>query len=94
MEYSFLIEYKIKEGKEELTKDLINIYLEEIEMHEPQTTCTIFKKEDNVSFLHFIEFPDRDAEEKHFASDYTKQFLENLKELSEGEIVISKVEKI
>ncbi len=89
-----LFEYQIKKEKVELALDLINIYLDEIEINEPETNCRVFRKEDDVTFIHLIEFTDRTAAERHFAADYTTQFIESIKELCENKIVITDVEEI
>ncbi len=89
-----LIEYQLKEDKEELALDLINIYLDEISLNEQETKCRVFRKSRSAYIFHLVEFKDRDAADRHFQADYTIQFIRSIKELCRSKIVITDVEEI
>jgi hypothetical protein len=46
--------------------------------NEPHTVCIAHQAGDGVSFIHFMAFPDQDAEKNHQTAAYTMKFVEVL----------------
>ena len=46
--------------------------------HEPETTYEAYRRGDTLSFVHFMAFPDAQAEHQHQTAPYTQRFVELL----------------
>ena len=47
-----------------------------VHINESQTMYHAYRKGDTMEFIHFMQFPDTDAEQKHQNASYTKAFTE------------------
>lgn len=71
--------YQVREDKVSEIKEAIKELVEAVAENEPGTFYDTYYAEDNTSFVHFMSFVDREAEEKHRNAPYTKKFYELLR---------------
>ena len=70
--------YKVREEKVEEIKQAIKEFVEAVAENESGTFYDAFYAEDNTSFVHFMSFADREAEEKHRNAPYSRKFADIL----------------
>lgn len=73
-----IAQYKVKKEKLEIVLSALKEFIFAIERSEQGTTYKAFQHYDEISFTHFMNFPDEEAEKKHANSEHTKKFVEIL----------------
>ncbi len=89
-----IVQYKIKPEKKDIFLDELNIFLEEIELRQPNVKQRTFNQEDGVTFIHLFEFPSSKENEDFWNADYTKHFFNYLTDAAEGEIKQNILEEV
>ena|SRR3989344_7931785 len=76
---NIIAQYKVRNDKLEVVKSAINEFVNSIKKNEPDTLVyESFQMPDKISFIHFMSFRDKDAEEKHRNTAHVKKFVELL----------------
>lgn len=57
---------------------VIREFVEAVDENEPDTIYRAYRRGDSRAFLHFMAFPDAEAEERHREAPYTHRFVEKL----------------
>lgn len=70
--------YTVRPGKLPEVEDAIKKFVAAVSRAEPETIYTAYRIEDGVTFIHFMAFPDAEAERNHQTAPYTKNFVEAL----------------
>ncbi len=71
-------QYKVKKVEVRAVEQAIIEFVAAITQNEPHTFYEAYQSGDGVSFIHFMAFPDQDAEKKHLAAIYTMKVAEVL----------------
>jgi len=71
-------QYKVKKVEVTAVEQAIIEFVAAITQNEPHTFYEAYQGGDGVSFIHFMAFPDQDAENQHMAAIYTTKFVEVL----------------
>jgi quinol monooxygenase YgiN len=71
-------QYKVKKVEVRAVEQAIIEFVAAITQNEPHTFYEAYQGGDGVSFIHFMAFPDQDAENQHMAATYTMKFAEVL----------------
>ncbi len=70
-----LIQYSIRERDIETVKKAITELLDGVRRNEPHTRYEVYRVRGTDSFIHFMCFPDEQAEQIHRTASYTQQFI-------------------
>ncbi len=71
--------YRVKKEELEFVKKAISEFVDEVKKNEPDTlSYDAYMEDDDLSFLHFMSFKDREAEEYHRATPHVKEFVKKL----------------
>jgi quinol monooxygenase YgiN len=73
-----VVRYKVKEAELEPVEQAITEFVDAIAQNEPHTVYEAYQSDDGVSFIHFMSFPDQEAEQKHQTAAYTMKFVQVL----------------
>lgn len=73
-----IAQFRIKEGLEEETHQVIGTFVEAIVANEPKTDYVSYQLGDSRDFIHYMAFPDEEAENFHRNAPYTLKFVEAL----------------
>ncbi len=73
-----VVQYKVKKVEVRAVEQAIIEFVAAVTQNEPHTFYETYQGGDGVSFIHFMAFPDQDAEKKHVAAIYTMKFAEVL----------------
>ncbi len=73
-----IAEYRVKLGKIGEAEQAIKAFVAAIAAEEPQTIYSAYRKDDGLSFIHFMAFPNQEAETTHQRAAYTLKFVEAL----------------
>jgi quinol monooxygenase YgiN len=73
-----LANYRIDPESLEEVERAIEDFVSAIGREEPETVYEAFRIADDVSFIHLMAFPNREAERAHQAAPYTKRFVDIL----------------
>lgn len=71
-------EYTIREGELEVVEEAVRRFVAAVRSQEPATTYEAYRLGDGLSFLHFMAFPDEEAERAHQRAQYTTDFVDVL----------------
>ena len=75
---SKIARYKVQKEKLEGVKKAVMEFVEAIAKNELQTLYEAYQSDDDVSFVHFMSFPDGSAEKNHQTAAHTMKFVEAL----------------
>ncbi len=67
-------QYEVKKVEVRVVEQAIIEFVAAITQNEPHTFYEAYQGGDGVSFIHFMAFPDQDAE-KHMTATYTMKFV-------------------
>ena len=81
MNFLKLIEYTVRPEQKELVLDEINLFLDQVRLHEPEINYRVFVKEGGVSFIHLLGYDSVEMGERHYRADYTQNFWNNVKRM-------------
>lgn len=84
-----IAEYLIRPGEEGPVLEAIGAFVAEVRANEPATTYDAYLRDDGLSFIHFMAFPDAAAEERHRRAPYTERFVAALYPRCEAPPVLS-----
>jgi quinol monooxygenase YgiN len=73
-----LANYRIDPESLEEVERAIEDFVSAIGGEEPETVYEAYRIADDVSFVHLMAFPNRDAERAHQVAPYTKRFVDIL----------------
>lgn len=73
-----VVRYQVKEAELRPVEQAITEFVDAIAQNEPYTVYEAYQSDDGVSFVHFMSFPNQEAEEKHQTATYTMKFVEVL----------------
>ena len=68
-------QYKVKKAEVRGVEQAIIEFVAAITQNEPHTFYEAYQGGDGVSFIHFMAFPDQDAENQHMTATYTTKFV-------------------
>jgi len=68
-------QYKVKKVEVRAVEQAIIEFVAAITQNEPHTFYEAYQGGDGVSFIHFMAFPDQDAENQHMTATYTMKFV-------------------
>ena len=76
----YMATYKIKEDKLDDIEKAITEFVGAVRDNEPSTIlyASFHRKDDPLSFVHFMCFENEDGKNLHESADYTKKFVEML----------------
>jgi len=74
---SKIVRYKCKTDKLSTVLEIIDVFVHEIKTHDPETKYAVYRAGE-FEFFHIMSFSSVDAELKHRAASYTKEFVANL----------------
>lgn len=74
-----IMRYRVKkDGLQDVVK-AVEKFVAAVAKEEPETDYVAYQtEEDEMAFLHFMVFPDLEAEEKHRQADHTEKFVKAL----------------
>lgn len=70
--------YKVREAELKTVEQAITEFVDAIAENEPHTLYEAYQSDDSVSFVHFMSFPDQEAEKTHQTAPYTTKFVQVL----------------
>ncbi len=73
-----IAQYEVRRNKLERVNQAIIEFVDAVAQNEPHTLYEAYQKDDEVSFIHFMAFPDQDAQKRHQTAPYTIKFVEAL----------------
>ena len=73
-----LANYRIDPESLEEVESAIEDFVSAIGREEPETIYEAYRIADDVSFIHLMAFPNREAERAHQVAPYTKRFVDIL----------------
>jgi quinol monooxygenase YgiN len=73
-----LANYRIDPESLEEVERAIEDFVSAIGKEEPETVYEVYRISDDVSFVHLMAFPNREAERAHQVAPYTKRFVDIL----------------
>lgn len=73
-----LAEYEVRPAAGDEVEALVREFLAAIAANEPATRYHAYRRSGSARFVHFMEFVDKTAEERHSVADYTRQFAKQL----------------
>lgn len=86
-----IAEYLIRPGEEGPVIEAIGAFVAAVRANEPDTTYEACIRDDGLSFIHFMAFPDAAAEERHRRAPYTEEFVAALYPRCEAPPVFSEL---
>ncbi len=87
-------EYKIMPEKMDEALLAIREFVSKVHENEPETLVYEAYQKDYVSFIHFMAFKDKEAEERHRSSDYVKDFVVKLYQCCSADPVFTDLSKV
>lgn len=78
-----LVRYKVRADDVAEARKAVARFVEAVARNEPQTVYRAYLSEDGVSFVHWMQFADEDAEHRHQQADYTAELFATLGPLCE-----------
>ena len=72
------VEYQVRAEEVEVVERAVRKFLDAIAREEPGTVYEAFQRPEQSSFIHFMVFPDGEAEQRHRDAAYTHRFVEVL----------------
>lgn len=73
-----IAEYMILPEETAPAFEAIRDFVDAVRENEPETIYEAYLRDDGVTFIHFMAFPDAAAEEAHRRAPYTDRFVEVL----------------
>ncbi|MBM7572719.1 putative quinol monooxygenase [Aquibacillus albus] len=73
-----IAEYTVKPKSVEDVEKIVKEFVLQVKKNEPETIYKSYRRENGTSFIHFMEFPDQEAVERHQKADYTAKLVEGL----------------
>lgn len=73
-----IAEYRILAGEGAPVTEAVAEFVAAVRAHEPETRYEAYRRGEGLDFIHFMTFPDADAEERHRRASYTARFVEIL----------------
>ncbi|MBN2096718.1 antibiotic biosynthesis monooxygenase [Candidatus Peregrinibacteria bacterium] len=92
----YMATYQVKkEALDEVKQALID-FVGSVKDNEPNTIfyTSFHKKDDPLSFIHFVCFENEEAKNFHEAADYTKAFMETLSHRCSKENIFTELDMI
>jgi quinol monooxygenase YgiN len=89
-----LARYRIRTGTEEEVLEAVRALVSAVREAEPCTTYRAYRLDDGLSFVHYMVFPDMQAEEQHRQAAYTRRFAERLGPCCEDEPTFNRIETV
>jgi len=92
----YMATYQVKkEALDKVKQDLID-FVGAIKNNEPNTILytSFHKKDDPLSFIHFMCFENEEAKKFHESADYTKKFMETLSHCSSAVSVFTELDMV
>lgn len=71
-------QYKVKKAELKIVEQAIIEFVDAIAQNELHTVCEAYQGGDEISFIHFMSFPDQDAEKRHQTAAHTMRFVDVL----------------
>ncbi len=71
-------QYKVKKAEVRAVEQAIIDFVAAVTQNERHTFYEAYQGGDGVSFIHFMAFPDQDAEKEHQTAAYTMKFVDVL----------------
>lgn len=68
-------EYTVREGELDAVLGAVARFVATVRSAERDTEYSAYRRGDSLSFLHFIAFPDAEAEKAHQEAPYTSEFV-------------------
>lgn len=68
-------EYTVREGELDAVLDAVARFVAAVRSAEPGTEYSAYRRGDSLSLLHFMSFPDAEAEKAHQKAPYTSELV-------------------
>jgi quinol monooxygenase YgiN len=89
-----LARYQIRPGTEPEVLEAVREFVSAVRDAEPCTTYRAYQLDDRLSFVHYMVFPDAQAEEQHRQAAYTQRFVDRLYSCCEADPVFNRIETV
>ncbi len=89
-----IAKYKVKQGSEEIVEEAAANIVSKVQSHEGLTRYTVYRTNEERTYVHIMSFPDEDAAAKHRDSEYNQEFMTILRENCDEEPSYWDLEKI
>lgn len=73
-----MVRFTVAPDQIEATELAIRAFVRAVNENEPETLYRAYRRGDSRAFLHFMAFPDEEAEERHRNAPYTRSFVREL----------------
>lgn len=70
-----IAEYTVRDGELDAVENAIARFVDAVRTHEPATTYHAYRRTGSNAFIHFMAFPNDDAQRTHRQADYTAEFV-------------------
>lgn len=73
-----MVRYTVRPDQIEAVELAIREFVRAVAENEPETVYRAYRRGGSRAFVHFMAFPDAEAEDRHRGAPYTRSFVEEL----------------